>query len=232
MKTPHTQVTPIEPTVEQPVTPVPKEASPYTIILGTAHLSSTPGKRSPDGTFREYLYSREICNLVYRELKERGYKCVIDYEGDDMPGLNSSQELVKRVSIVNNLQQQLGRCIYVSIHVNAAGNGKEWKNATGWSAWTTRGQNNSDKLANCLYDAAEEILTPLKKKIRTDKSDGDRDYESNFYVIKNSNCICTLTENFFMDSKQDCEWLLSDEGKKAITAIHVEGIKKYIEKYI
>jgi N-acetylmuramoyl-L-alanine amidase len=63
-------------------------------------------------------------------------------------------------------------------------------------------------------------------------SDGDRDYESNFYVIKNSNCISVLTENFFMDSKKDCEWLLSDEGKKAITTIHVEGIKKYIEKYI
>jgi hypothetical protein len=35
-----------------------------------------------------------------------------------------------------------------------------------------------------------------------------------------------------MDSKKDCEWLLSDEGKKTITAIHVKGIKKYIEKYI
>jgi len=27
----------------------------------------------------------------------------------------------------------------LSIHVNAAGNGVVWKNATGWSAWTTRG---------------------------------------------------------------------------------------------
>jgi N-acetylmuramoyl-L-alanine amidase len=49
----------------------------------------------------------------------------------------------------------------LSVHVNAAGNGS-WMNATGWSAWTTKGQNNSDKLADCLYDAAEELLKPLK----------------------------------------------------------------------
>jgi hypothetical protein len=35
-----------------------------TIILGTAHLKSTPGKCSPDGKFREYKYSREIVAAV------------------------------------------------------------------------------------------------------------------------------------------------------------------------
>ena len=30
------------------------------IIFGTAHLDSTPGKCSPDGAFREAVYSREI----------------------------------------------------------------------------------------------------------------------------------------------------------------------------
>ena len=36
-----------------------------TIILGTAHLKSTPGKCSPDGNFKEYEYSREVCKAVY-----------------------------------------------------------------------------------------------------------------------------------------------------------------------
>ena len=69
----------------------------YKIILGTAHLSSTPGKRSPDGKFREYAYSRKVCKAVQEELLSRGVDCVIDYLDDDMPGLTSSQELVRRV---------------------------------------------------------------------------------------------------------------------------------------
>lgn len=95
----------------------------------------------------------------------------------------------------------------LSVHVNAAGNGG-WYNATGWSAYTTIGKTNSDNLAECLYDAAEEVL--IDKKIRTDKSDGDRDIESDFYVIKHSKCPAVLTENFFMDSKSDKEYLLSE----------------------
>jgi N-acetylmuramoyl-L-alanine amidase len=96
----------------------------------------------------------------------------------------------------------------LSVHVNAAGNG-DWYNATGWSAWTTKGQNNSDKLADCLYEAAEEILKPLGKKLRYDMTDGDKDFESNFYVIKRVNCVACLTENFFMDNMNDVDWLLS-----------------------
>ena len=44
-----------------------------TIILGTAHLKSTPGKRSPDGKFREYAYSREVVAAVKAILKDYGY---------------------------------------------------------------------------------------------------------------------------------------------------------------
>jgi len=35
-----------------------------TIILGTAHLKSTPGKCSPDKRLKEYAYSREIVAAV------------------------------------------------------------------------------------------------------------------------------------------------------------------------
>lgn len=209
------------------------------IFLTPGHTKYTPGKHSPDKSLYEWKYNRIILKMVEEELDKLGIQHWNSHPEDgwvDSSHQNDSKDLILRVQRINSkytsVKKEGKTAIMLSIHVNAAGNGIVWKNATGWSAWTTRGQNNSDKLANCLYDAAEEILTPLKKKIRKDMSDGDRDYESNFYVIKNSNCISVLTENFFMDSKKDCEWLLSDEGKKAITAIHVEGIKKYIEKYI
>lgn len=68
--------------------------SPITIILGTAHLKSTPGKRSPDGAFREYKFSRDVCLDIQRTLSELGYRCIIDYIDDDME--NSKKELEAR----------------------------------------------------------------------------------------------------------------------------------------
>jgi N-acetylmuramoyl-L-alanine amidase len=166
------------------------------IILGTAHLESTPGKRSPDGKFREYKYSREIIQTIYAVLKDMNYDVYIDIPEDDLK-LNQNQELKKRVSIVNNLCNKFGasNCIYVSIHVNAAGMGDKWMNATGWCAYTSRGNTKADKLAECLYKSAKDNLKG--KLIRENKSDGDSDLESNFYVLKNTKCPAVLTENFF-----------------------------------
>lgn len=197
-----------------------------TIILGTAHLKSTPGKRSPDGKLREYQYSRSLCRAIKGALEDRGYKVFIDIEEDDMK-VTSSQELIQRCKIVNALQKEYKNCIYVSVHVNAAGNGEKWMNATGWSAYTSVGVTTADKLAECLYKSAKKNLT--NKKIRTDFSDKDSDIESNLYVLKHTNCPAVLTENFFQDNKDDVEYLLSDYGFFQIVKTHVEGILMYIQ---
>lgn len=200
------------------------------VILGTAHLSSTPGKCSPDGCFREYKYSREICSLLQERLRACGVECYIDYLDDDMCGKNSSQELCERVNIVNkNYCNKIGKnnVLYISIHVNAACN-SGWHDATGFSIYTSPGKTSSDVLATCIWNEAERILTPLNKKLRKDMSDGDPDYEDNFYVLKKTSCAAVLTENFFQDNKSDVEWLSSEEGKRTVVEYHLRGILKYL----
>lgn len=197
-----------------------------TIILGTAHLKSTPGKCSPDKKFYEYKYSREICQGVKAILQDMGYTVIIDIDDDDL-NVTQSQELCLRCKVVNEMQKQYKNCIYVSIHVNAAGADGKWHNATGWSAYTSVGVTSADRLATCLYDAAKKNLQG--KKLRTDYTDKDPDLESNFYVLKHTNCPAVLTENFFQDNKEDVEYLTSDLGFHQIVRTHVEGILKYID---
>ena len=62
-------------------------------------------------------------------------------------------------------------------------------------------------------------------------SDGDPDKEEGFYILKHTKCPAVLTENLFQDNKEDVDFLMSPEGKKAITDLHVKGIMKYLEKY-
>ena len=47
------------------------------IILGTAHLISTPGKQSPDGRLRECEYSREIISDIKAKLEAEGAKVTL-----------------------------------------------------------------------------------------------------------------------------------------------------------
>ena len=64
--------------------------------------------------------------------------------------------------------------------------------------FTCSGQTESDKLAECLCESAIKNFPGLR--IRTDMSDGDRDWEEDFYILRKSWCPAVLTENFFMDN--------------------------------
>lgn len=192
------------------------------VLIDNGHGENTLGKRSPDGIFREYKYVREIAKAVERELSARGIDAErIVCEEIDVP-------LSERARRVNEVCARLGASsvVLVSIHCNAAGNGTSWMNAQGWSAYTSVGKTNADKLASEMYLAAEKCFPG--QKIRKEYSDGDPDWEENFYILQKTKCPAVLTENFFMDNKKDVSYLLSLEGRYAIVRTHVEGIINYI----
>lgn len=192
------------------------------VLIDNGHGLNTSGKRSPDGTFREAIYNREIARRIVLNLVDRGYDAeLLVPEDDDIA-------LAERVSRVNAYYKALGKqnVILVSIHVNAAGNGSKWLNATGWSVYTCKGQTESDRLADCLCEAAIKHFPG--RRIRTDFSDSDPDWEENFSLLSNTLCPAVLTENFFMDSRSDLEYLLSTTGKQAVVDTHVEGIVEYL----
>lgn len=215
------------------------------VILGTAHGKNVAGKRSPDKKFEEYLYSREIVGLVRRELEAKGCKVFVDMQDSEVP-LPQTAELRARCKYVNELCDKYGtkNCIYVSIHVDAASSG-EWKNAGGWTAYTSPGRTLSDILATYLYEAAEKHLAGYaakmeegkkkglygsnQKPFRKDTTDGDPDKEARFYVLVRTKCAAVLTENLFQDNKADVAFLTSEEGKKAIVALHKEAILRFAE---
>ena len=194
------------------------------ILIDPGHGIDTPGKRSPDGLFREYLWNRQIADLILEGLVSAGIDAsLVVTETNDV-------SLRNRVNRVNTICNRLGasNVLLVSIHANAAGNGSAWMNAKGWSCYTSKGKTKSDQVAECLYDAFEEEFQD--RKIRKDMSDGDRDWEENFYVLQKSKCPAVLLENFFYDNREECAWMLQEETKKRIASAAVKGIIKYIKK--
>lgn len=194
------------------------------ILIDPGHGIDTPGKRSPDGLFREYLWNRQVADLILEGLVSAHVDAsLVVTETNDVT-------LRNRVNRVNTICNRLGasNVLLVSIHANAAGNGSAWMNAKGWSCYTSKGKTKSDQVAECLYDAFEAEFQD--RKIRKDMSDGDRDWEENFYVLQKSKCPAVLLENFFYDNREECAWMLQEETKKRIASAAVKGIIKYIKK--
>jgi N-acetylmuramoyl-L-alanine amidase len=194
------------------------------ILIDNGHGIDTPGKQSPDGFFREYAYTRFLASKIQERLIALNLDArLLVPELEDI-------SLKERCRRVNAICKEFGndQVILISLHVNAAGNGREWMNARGWSCYTTPGQTRADSLATALYEAAEDWLPD--HRLRKNNTDGDPDIESNFYILRHSSCPAVLTENLFQDNKDDVAFLESGEGAQAIINLHVEGIFRYLQQ--
>ena len=194
------------------------------VLIDPGHGIDTPGKRSPDGQFLEYLWNRQIADMLLERLVAMGIDAsLVVTETNDVT-------LRNRVNRVNTICNKVGasNVLLVSIHANAAGNGSSWMNAKGWSCYTSKGKTKSDQVAECLYEAFEAEFPD--RKIRKDLSDGDKDWEENFYVLEKSRCPAVLLENFFYDNKEECAWMLQEETKRRIASAAAKGIAKYVGK--
>ena len=193
------------------------------ILIDNGHGNNTRGKRSPDGRLIEAVYAREIASKVVGGLRRLGYNAeLLTPESYDV-------SLLERVHRVNVKCQSMGKnnVLCVSIHCNAAGDGNKWTNATGWEIWTSEGRTESDELADHFISMAKRHFDG--QTIREWKKEyGERDKEKNFTILKSTLCPAVLTENFFMDSKKDVGYLLSDEGKNAVVRCHVDAIVSYL----
>lgn len=186
------------------------------IILDNGHGKETPGKRSPkweDGSqLFEYEFNRDIVRRIASKLEQHNIPYYIL-----VPELEDIS-LSERCKRANNIYKDNKDCMLLSIHANAGG-------GTGWEAYTSIGNTKSDTYATILYQKAKEYFPDWK--IRKDKSDGDPDKEDNFYILKHTSCPAVLTENFFMDTKKDCAYILSEEGRENIANMHVSAILNF-----
>ncbi len=167
-------------------------------------------------TIYEGVFNREIVKKLVYKLKTFGIPFLNLVPGpEDTP-------LKDRVKKANEAAKLWGgKAIYISIHGNA---GK----GTGFEVYTSKGETKSDLIAGFYMDAMAEQFP--NKTARTDLTDGDKDKEANFYVLKKTSCPAILTESFFMDRREDAELMLSYEGTNKIVNAHFNTILKALEE--
>lgn len=194
--------------------------SKFIYILDVAHGKDVPGKQSPDGLHKEWLWSRMFAQSLLDLLHDNNIQAVIPVNIDTEPGLHARCEMYNRIP---------GNKIMISIHNNAAGDGTEWKNARGFEIWTSPGQTLSDKIAD-IFGQHLKLIHPLLP-FRSDMADGDLDKESKFTVLTGTHFPAVLIENLFQDNRQDVDLLLSKSFCGGLVTTYYNAILE-IEKAI
>lgn len=193
----------------------------FLVLIDAGHGIDTKGKRSPDNTLQEYRYCRDLAGELSVRLQENGIEnIVIVPEDKDIP-------LRERCNRANALAASTDKdTILISLHCNAAGMGQKWLNASGWQACVyTDASEDSKRLASCLAQSAE------RKGLKVRRSAPNQDHWAmNLAICRDTIMPAVLTENLFMDNKQEVEYLLSLEGFETIVGLHCQGILNYFNK--
>src|SRR5690606_6685155 len=175
------------------------------IVIDAGHGPETPGKRSPDGSLREYHFNSVVARYVADELLH-GYEGVeILMTHDD----SRDVPLKERTDRANAWKADL----FVSIHANAAGDG--WSTAQGIETYVYTSR---PEPAVALANAVQRNLIRLTGR-------PDRGVKSaNFHVLRETRMTAILVECGFMTNREECELLKSDAYRRKCAEAIVAGI--------
>jgi len=195
------------------------------VILDNGHGIDTRGKCAPDKSLYEWQWCRDIVKHIYEKLKTLNIESyILVPEKNDIV----LSERVRRANEITKAAKQKGKdTLFISVHINAAGDGTNWTNASGWTVWVSKNASSkSKKFAQIIYDISEQYELKGNRRVPTEKY-----CTADFYITKNTICPAVLTENMFQDNKNDVKFLLSNEGKQKIVDLHISAIKKYGNLY-
>lgn len=178
------------------------------IMIDAGHGYDTPGKRSVDG-MKEYEFNRSVAN----EMK----KFFLTYEHVTVQFSHSDKKdvpLSERTAKANQAEADL----FVSIHGNAHGNGKEWTSAAGIETYVYLSK------PKAAYELAKIVQANLVKET----SRKDRGVKTaNFHVLKATSMTAILCECGFMTNKAEAGLLRTSEYRNRCAEAIVKGIVSY-----
>jgi N-acetylmuramoyl-L-alanine amidase len=174
------------------------------IIIDAGHGPETAGKRSPDGTLREFMFNSATAGYVTSILQQYA-----DVEVRNTYDMNSDMPLITRTNAANAWPADL----FVSIHANAVG--EVWSSYGGIETYTY-----TTKPA-----AAVRLATAVQKKLIELTGLADRGVKAaNFHVLRETKMTSILVECGFMDNREECELLKTDAYRKTCAVAIVAGI--------
>lgn len=181
----------------------------------------TAGKRSPKFDDGSVLYEGVNNRIIVGMLQE-----ALEKDGIDSINIVDSYvdvPLGERVRRANELGRE-HKCVYISIHSDAFGNGRDWVSPSGLSVYTSKGQTKSDIFADHVV---KELMCNFEEEVkwRLDRTDGDLDKEANFYVLRKTSMPAILCELGFHTNKEEATKMLTLEWKNNVVKSIMDAIK-------
>src|SRR5690606_28907702 len=172
------------------------------IYIDPGHGGSDPGAvgnglREKDLTLKIAKYMRDYLLANYTGVEVR---------------MSRTNDTTVSLSARTNDANKWGADAFISIHINAGG-------GTGFESYVYPGVGKATK------DLQNAIHSEVMKGFSGFRDRGKK--QANFHVLRETKMSAVLTENGFIDTKKDAEFLKNEANLRKIGEAHAKGVAKY-----
>jgi N-acetylmuramoyl-L-alanine amidase len=178
------------------------------IILDAGHGPNTAGKRTPDGTMKEFEFNSSVINKIKHLLQA--------YENIDIMyahEVTRDVPLSERTTAANRWNADL----YLSVHANAYGDGS-WNDVQGIETFVHTSK--PQEAFNLAIEIQNQLIRATGRPNRNVKS-------ADFHVLRETNMTAILVECGFMTNKEEAELLKSEAYRQTCAQALVNGLVQF-----
>lgn len=182
----------------------------YKVCLDPGHGINTPGKRSPDGSFFEWEFNKDIVDRATKILSKYNSIKVINSKGNAI----NDTPLSERCRRANTEGCEL----FISIHANAASSAGWNEGASGWEAWVYSNKDATGRLALCVNKAYSTMFPDVRNRgIKVN---------SGYYVLNKTSMPSIIIEHGFYTCHKDMEMMKTAEYRNKAAQACVNAIAR------
>lgn len=172
------------------------------IYIDPGHGGSDPGAvanglREKDLTLKISKYMRDYLLANYTGVEVR---------------MSRTNDSTVSLSARTNDANKWGANAYISIHINSGG-------GTGFESYVYPGVGQATRnLQNAVHSEVMKAFSGFRDRGKK---------QANFHVLRETKMHAVLTENGFIDTKKDADFLKSEANLRKIGEAHAKGVAKY-----
>lgn len=175
------------------------------IGIDNGHGYNTAGKRTPDGTMREWEFNYATAKYLKEELEANGFRTLM------LSDTREDTSLAARTKKAND-----ARCsLVISIHANAL-NGT-WGTHGGVETFAFKPGVIGDKIANHVQAKLASATCLRNRGVKY----------NNLHMTRETNMPSILVECGFMDNREEAALLKSDEFRRKCAKAIAQGLCNY-----
>ena len=187
-----------------------------TVVIDSGHGGGDPGKIGVNNALEKDINIAEENQQLRKQIKaleKENIQVVLTRETDEMLAESKSEDMKKRVQIMNDAKAKL----VVSIHQNS---------------YVTEQESGAQVFYYSNSEKGKELALVLQENLKKIDTDNRREAKANdsYYILRHTDVPTVIVECGFLSNWEEAQKLTTEEYQQELAQVICDGILQYIRE--